>query len=101
MGRVDRPRFQTKALVITSISDDNFLEISHPIAWFVRHVCSDKAVFFFAEEDCFLMLFQAYTKMTFGLSDILVITVIARNRTNSLGSLYFRDRILTFGKNMP
>ena len=47
------------------------------------------------------MLFQTCTKLTFGLSDILVITVIAGNRINSVGSLFFRDRILRFGKNMP
>ena len=47
------------------------------------------------------MLFQTCTKLTFGLSDILVITVIARNRISSVGSLLFRDRILRFGKNMP
>ena len=47
------------------------------------------------------MLFQTCTKLTFGLSDRLVITVIARNRINSVGSLFFRDRILRFGKNMP
>ena len=46
------------------------------------------------------MLFQTCTKLTFGLSDRLVITVIARNRINSVGS-FFRDRILRFGKNMP
>ena len=47
------------------------------------------------------MLFQTSTKLTFGLSDILVITVIAWNRINSVGSLLFRNRILKFGKNMP
>ena len=47
------------------------------------------------------MLFQTCTKLTFGLSDILVITVIAGNRINRVGSLFFRDRILRFGKNMP
>ena len=47
------------------------------------------------------MLFQTCTKLTFGLSDILVITVIARNRISSVGSLLFRDRIFRFGKNMP
>ena len=47
------------------------------------------------------MLFQTCTKLTFGLSDVLVITVIARNRINSVGSLFFRDRTLTFDKNMP
>ena len=46
------------------------------------------------------MLFQTCTKLTFGLSDMLVITVIAGNRTNSVGSLFFRDRILRFGTNM-
>ena len=47
------------------------------------------------------MLFQTCTKLTFGLSDRLVITVIARNKINSAGSLFFRDRILRFGRNMP
>ena len=47
------------------------------------------------------MLFQACTKLTFGLSDTLVITVIARDRVNSVGSLFFRDMILSFGKIMP
>ena len=47
------------------------------------------------------MLFQTFTKLTFGLSDILVITDMARNRVNSADSLFFRDRILWFGKNMP
>ena len=37
----------------------------------------------------------------FGLSDVFVVTVIARNRINGVGSLFFRDRILRFGKNMP
>ena len=32
------PGFQTKALVI-------ILDLSHPIVWLVRHVCSDKAEF--------------------------------------------------------
>ena len=47
------------------------------------------------------MLFQTCTKLTFGLSDVFVVTVIARNRINDVGSLFFRDRILRFGKNMP
>ena len=34
------------------------------------------------------------------LSDVFVVTVIARNRINGVGSLFFRDRILRFGKNM-
>ena len=38
--------------------------------------------------------------MTFGLSDVFVVTVIARNRINGVGSLFFRDRILRFGKNV-
>ena len=60
-----------------------------------------KLNFPFEKEDRFLMLFQTCTKLTFGLSVILVITVIARNRINSVGSLFFRDRTLTFDKNMP
>ena len=47
------------------------------------------------------MLFQTCTKLTFDLSCKLVITVIARNRINSVGSLFFSDRILRFGENMP
>ena len=46
------------------------------------------------------MLSQTCTKLTFDLPDILVITVIARNRITSVGLLFFRDRILRFGKNM-
>ena len=78
------------------------LGLSHPIVWLVRHVCPDKAEFsFFAKENRFLMLFQTCTKLTFGLSDVFVVTVIARNRINGVGSLFFRDRILRFGENMP
>ena len=76
-------------------------DLSHPIVWLVGHVRSDKAEFsFFAKEDRFLMLFQTCTKLTFAVSDILVITFIARNRINSVSSLFFRDRILKFGKNI-
>ena len=46
------------------------------------------------------MLFQTFIKLTFGLSDVLTITVIARNKIDSVGSLFFRDRILRFGKDM-
>lgn len=46
------------------------------------------------------MLFQTFTKLTFGLSDILVITIIARNRRNGVSSLFFCDSILRFDKNM-
>ena len=56
---------------------------------------------FFPKADRFSMLFQTCTKLTFGLSDVFVVTVIARNRINGVGSLFFRDRILRFGKNMP
>ena len=49
------------------------------------------------------MLFQTYTKLMIGLSDTLVITVIARNRF--VGSLFFHDRVLRpqqkICKNMP
>ena len=47
------------------------------------------------------MLFQACTKLTFGLSDVFVVTVIARNRINGVGSLFLRNRILKFSKSMP
>ena len=46
----------------------------------------------------FLMLFQTCTKLTFDLSCKLV---IARNSITSVGSLFFSDRILRFGENMP
>ena len=59
-----------------------------------------KLNFPFEKEDRFLMLFQTCTKLTFGLSVIIVITVILRNRINSFGSLFFRDRILRFSENM-
>ena len=45
-------------------------------------------IFLFAKEDRFLMLFQTCNKLTFGPSDILVITVIPRNRINIVGSFY-------------
>ena len=47
------------------------------------------------------MLFQTCTKLTFGLSDVFVVTVMARNRINGVGSLSFRDRFLRFGESMP
>ena len=47
------------------------------------------------------MLFQTCTKLTFSLSDVFVVTVIARNRINGVGELFFRDRILRFGENVP
>ena len=76
------------------------LDLSHPIVWLVRHVCSDKAKFsFFAKENRFLMLFETCTILTFGLSDVF--TVVARNGITGVCSLFFRDRTLRFGKNMP
>ena len=36
-----------------------------------------------------------------GPSDVFVVPVIARDRMNGVGSLFFRDRILRFGENMP
>ena len=47
------------------------------------------------------MLFQTCTKLMFGLSNILVIRVVALNRINSVGSLFFHNRVFRFGKNMP
>ena len=47
------------------------------------------------------MLFQTCTKLAFGMSYVFVVTVIARNRINDVGSLFFRDRILRFGENIP
>ena len=73
------------------------LDLSHAIVWFVGHVCSDEAEFsFLQKKTAFLMLFQTCNKLTFGLSDIIVITVIAMDRINSVSSLFFRNRILRF-----
>ena len=78
------------------------LDLSHAIVWFVGHVCSDEAEFsFLQKKTAFLMLLQTCNKLTFGLSDIIVITVIAMDRINSVSSLFFRNRILRFKKNMP
>ena len=64
-------------------------------------MCSDKAEFFFLQKKKhFLMLFQTCTKLTLCLFDILVITVIERESVKSVGSLFFRNRILRFGKDM-
>ena len=47
------------------------LDLSHPIVWLVRHVCSNKAEFsFLQKKTAFLMLFQTSTKLMFGLSDV-------------------------------
>ena len=37
----------------------------------------------------------------FGLSNVFVVPVLARDRINGVGSLFFCDRILRFGENMP
>ena len=75
------------------------LDLSHAIVWFVGHVCSDEAEFsFLQKKTAFLMLFQTCNKLTFGLSDIIVITVIAMDRINSVSSLFFRNMILRFKK---
>ena len=91
MGGINIPGFQTKALVVTPISGDN-LYLSHSIY-------GRLGILFFAKENRFLMLFQTCTKLTFGLSNMLVITVIARSKINGVGSLFFRN-ILRFGKNI-
>ena len=46
-------------------------------------------------------LFQTCTKLMFGLSDVFVVPVLERDRINGVGLLFFRDRILRFGENMP
>ena len=62
-------------------------------------MCSDEAEFsFLQKKTAFLMLFQTCNKLTFGLSDIIVITVIAMDRINSVSSLFFRNMILRFKK---
>ena len=46
-------------------------------------------------------LSKKFCKETVYQTGVFVVTVIARNRINGVGSLFFRDRILRFGKNMP
>ena len=53
-------------------------------------------LFFFDEENRFFMLFQTYTKLAFGLSDILIITVIVGNRIDSVGFLLQKRKILLY-----
>ena len=74
------------------------LELSHPIVWLVRHVCPIKLNFPFCKG---IPLFGALLTVYRGLSDVFIVTVIARNRINGVGSLFFHDRILGFGENMP
>ena len=95
------PSFQTKALVVTPIVAI-ILDLSHPIVWLVRHVCSDKAEFSFLQKKRgVLMLFQTCTKLTFGQSDLFVVTVVARNRINGVGSLFFVTGSLGLAKKCP
>ena len=47
------------------------------------------------------MLFQTYTKLAFGLSDILIITVIVGNRINSVGFLLQKRKFCFIGAYMP
>ena len=102
VGGVDMQGFQTKALVVTSISGENFSTFSHPNVWLAMHVCPDKAELSFSQKKTtFLMLLQTYTKLTFGLSNVLVITVIARNTINSFGSLFLVARSLVLAKICP
>ena len=59
------------------ISIDNFRIISSSCMVSQACVLPQSWIFFFAKEESFLMvLFQMCTKLTFGLSDIFVITVI-------------------------
>ena len=70
------------------------------IVCLVRHVHSITLNFLFRKKALFDALSNV-SKLTFDLSVILVITVIAGNRINNVGSLFFPNRILRFGKNMP
>ena len=70
------------------------------IVWLVRHVCSITLNFLFRKKALFDALLNV-SKLTLDLSVILVITVIAGNRINNVGLLFFPNRILRFGKNMP
>ena len=57
-------------------------------------------IFFFAKEDRFLMLSQTRIKLTFGLSYILVITVISRKELKrTLQNLFIISFKLTFSVN--
>ena len=95
------PSFQTKALLVTPIGGGNFRLIPPNCMVSQECVLRQSLIFFLAKENRFLMLFQTCTKLTFGLSEVFIVTFIARNRINGVGSLFFRDRILRFGKNIP
>ena len=93
------PGFQTKALVVTPISGDNF-RIIPPIVWLFRYVCSNKAEFLFCKRKLLDVLSNVYQADVWS-SSVFVVTVIARNRINGISLLFFCDRILRFSKNIP
>ena len=74
------PGFQTKALVVVS-----------------RGMCAPTKLNF----ESSLMLFQTSTKLKFGLSDVLVITAIARNRMKTSVSCSFVIGSLGLAKTCP
>ena len=63
--------------VVTSISGDSFRLVPPNYLVDKAYVLRQSWIFFSTKEDHFLMLFQTCTKLTCGLSDLLVITVIA------------------------
>ena len=84
VGRVNMPGFHSKVLVVTWISGDNFRIILLNCMVSSACVLRQSKIFFFTKEGRFLMLFQMFTKLTFSLSYILVIAVIAQNRIKSV-----------------
>ena len=67
------------------------LELELPV---VTHAWTDKAEFLFPKR-------RPHFDALFGLSDVLVITLIAQNRINSVSSLSFPNRILRFCESIP
>ena len=89
--------FQTKAPVVTLIRGDNFRII--PPNCMINQACVLRQSFF-SKEDRFLMLSQTRTKLTFGLSYILAITVISRKELKrTLQNLFIISFKLTFSVN--
>ena len=88
--------------MVTQISSDNFRLI--PPNCMVGQACvlrqSRIFFFFYKRRPPYDALSNVYQTDDWSV-EILVITVTGRNRINSVGMLFFRDRILRFSKNIP
>ena len=59
-----------------------------------------KSRVFFTQKNRLLVFYKKYTKLTFGVSDVLMITVITPYRVKGVSLLFPRCGILRFGKDM-